>query len=267
MDFRGASADSFAAVRADLASVGGGSEAARVADDLFSVAVLLRAEPALRRVATDVSVAAEAKQGLVRELLGSTLGTAAMGIVETAVTRRWTRTRDLADALERASEIAVITSAEDADRLADELFGAAEVVRSHPDLRDALSDPTRSAADKTALVDSLFGGRVSPAVATLLKQALAGSYRTLGVALETYRRVAADVHDRSVATVRAAQPLREADRDRLAAALRSQYGREVHLDVVVDPTVIGGLRVEIDHDVIDGTVAGRLDEARRQLAG
>ena len=37
--------------------------------------------------------------------------------------------------------------------------------------------------------------------------------------------------------------------------------------VVQDADVIGGLRVEIGDDVIDGTVAGRLDDARRRLAG
>ena len=41
----------------------------------------------------------------------------------------------------------------------------------------------------------------------------------------------------------------------------------MHLNVVVDPDVIGGIRVEIGDDVIDGTVASRLDDARRKLAG
>ena len=37
--------------------------------------------------------------------------------------------------------------------------------------------------------------------------------------------------------------------------------------MMVDPEVMGGIRVEIGDDVIDGTVANRLDEARRSLAG
>jgi F-type H+-transporting ATPase subunit delta len=37
--------------------------------------------------------------------------------------------------------------------------------------------------------------------------------------------------------------------------------------VVVDPELIGGLRVEIGDDVIEGTVASRLDDARRRIAG
>jgi F-type H+-transporting ATPase subunit delta len=41
----------------------------------------------------------------------------------------------------------------------------------------------------------------------------------------------------------------------------------VHLNMVVDPDVLGGVRVEIGDDVIDGTVAGRLDDAKRLLVG
>ena len=67
--------------------------------------------------------------------------------------------------------------------------------------------------------------------------------------------------------MRVAQPLTDGERDRLAQAPRQQYGREVHLNEVVDPDVLGGIRVEIGDDVIDGTVASRLDDARRKLAG
>ena len=65
----------------------------------------------------------------------------------------------------------------------------------------------------------------------------------------------------------AALPLTEAQRQRLGAALARTYGREVRLNIDVDPTVIGGLRVQIGGELFDGTMLGRLDEARRRLAG
>jgi len=113
----------------------------------------------------------------------------------------------------------------------------------------------------------LLDGKALPATVTLAKQALAGTYRTVTAALATYREVTAEVRGEAVATVRVARALSDADQKRLAEVLGRQYATTVHLNVVVDPDVIGGVRVEIGDEVIDGTIASRLDDARRRLVG
>jgi F-type H+-transporting ATPase subunit delta len=263
--FRGASADAYAATAGTLAGQG---DAGTVGQDLFGVADLLRAEPGLRRVATDVSVPGEAKAGLLRQVLEGKVSDLALAVVTVAVAQRWTSGRDLPDALERLGVVSVARSAGgDAGRLEDELFAFGQVLQDNPGLRDALSDPARSRTDKSRLLADLLGDKVLPATITLVQQSLSGSYRTVGVALADYQKVAAEVRGQGVATVRVARPLADADRQRLADSLSRTYGREIHLNVVVDPEVIGGIRVEIGDDVIDGTVSSRLDEARRRLAG
>jgi F-type H+-transporting ATPase subunit delta len=261
MTLRGPSAGSVAALRAALTDSASGEE-------LFGVAGVLRSEPSLRRVATDVSIPGEAKAGLMQQVFGAKLGVDAMALLGMAVASRWSATRDLADALELLGVIAVAKSVgSDSGRLSDELFAFGQIVTAHPDLRDALSDPARSIADKRGLVRGLLEDKALPATVALVDQALSGSYRTVSVALSEYEQVAAEVHGQGVATVRVARPLAEADKTRLAAALKRQYDRDVHLNEIVDPDVIGGIRVEIGDDVIDGTVLSRLDDARRRLAG
>lgn len=269
MQLRGASADALAGLLELMESkLRGGTDAARLGDDLFTLAALLRGEAGLRRVATDVSVEAAAKQDLLNGLFAGKVDAAALEILNEAVARRWTVSRDLADSLEHLSEVAIVKSAgTESGRLSDELFALATVVKDNPALRDALSDPTRSREDKSTLVTSLLEGKALPATVTLAKQSLAGTYRTVAVALSTYQQVAATAHGERVATVRVAHPLSDADRQRLTDALSRQYDRQLHLNVVIDPDVIGGIRVEIGDDVIDGTVSSRLDEARRKLAG
>jgi F-type H+-transporting ATPase subunit delta len=53
----------------------------------------------------------------------------------------------------------------------------------------------------------------------------------------------------------------------MTKALTDIYHRAVHLDVVVDPAVIGGVRVMVGDDLIDSSVETRLAEAQRQLIG
>jgi len=244
-------------------------EFAALADDLFRAAALLRSEAALRRAVTDASTPAEAKASLVHGLLDDKLGAPAVDLLAQAAGLRWVAARDLADAVEHLGVVAAVRSAgrRESVRLSDELFVVAQVVEENADLRIALSDPVRSTDDKRQLLRGLLAERALPATVTLVEQALAGSFRSFHAAVTEYQKVAAATQGEGVALVRVARELTEAERARLEQALSTQYGRPVHLNIEVDPGLLGGMRVEIGDDVIDGTVVSRLDDARRRLAG
>jgi F-type H+-transporting ATPase subunit delta len=268
---QGASADSLVTLTEALtASVDRGADAVRIADDVFAVSAVLRREPSLRRIATDVSIDDEAKVGLVRNIFGDKLAPESLELVSKAAGRRWVSSRDLGYALELLGVIAVVKGADragQADDLEDELFAFGQLVKDNPELRDALSDPSRTDDDKRNLLHSLLDGKATPATIRLAEQSVTGTHRTVSVAIDEYQKVAAQHRSRLVATVRVARAVADHDAQRLASALSGQYGRPVHLNVVVDPDIIGGMRVEIGDDVIDGTVLSRLDDARRRLAG
>ncbi len=268
---RGASAESLAALTDALAAaLDGGADGMRVADDLFAVSGLLRGQPSLRRLLTDVSVDADAKGRLVHQILDAKLDPASVDLVAQAAGRRWAATRDLGDALEQLGVVAVVDASDRAgqgDALEEELFGYGQLVSGTPQLRDALSDPSRSVSDRADLVRTLLEGKVTPGTLRLAGQSVSGSHRTVAVAVGAFSRIAAAHRRRLVGVVRVARPLTDSDRQRLAAVLSRQYSRPVHLNEVVEPGLLGGIRVEIGDDVIDGSVASRLDDARRRLAG
>jgi F-type H+-transporting ATPase subunit delta len=242
---------------------------AEIGQDLFGIAALLRSEPGLRRTVTDVSTPGEAKSALVHGILDGKVSAKAADLAAAGAAARWIGTRDLADALEHLGVVAVVRSAgrPAAGQLSDQLFLVGQTVDGNPELQIALSDPVRTVADKRGLLEDLFGAKVLPAAMTLAGQALSGSFRSFGAAVEEYQKVAAATNGENVALVRVARPLSSPEQSRLQQALSAAYDRPVHLNVEVDPTLLGGVRVEIGDDVIDGTVVARLDEARRRLAG
>ena len=263
---RGASAEAQAQLISELE--GSGANEQKLGEELFGVATLLRNEPALRRIATDAAIEPAAKADLAGNVFGNALDDVSLGLVKSAVKQRWTRTRDLADVIEYLGVLATVRSAGDDGRtISDELFEVRRAVDEAAGLRNALSDPARSASDKAGLLRTLFGGKVLPGTLLLVEQAANGSHGAIDGALENYQHIAAQAVGEKIATVHTARELSDDERARLAETLGTQYDSAIHLLVLVDPDVVGGLRVSIGDDVIDGTVASKLEDAQRRLAG
>jgi F-type H+-transporting ATPase subunit delta len=245
-----------------------GSDAGRLGDDLFAFALTLDAHHALRRALTEPAVPGEVKSRLLHSLVEGKIAAEALEVVDVAVQNRWSRSRDLADSLERASVAAHVASADaegNLDTLEDNLFRFDRIVEADPGLRELLSDSDKSLEGKRKLLHTLLDGKVDDSTARLLGQAVAARHHSLSGVLEMYQQVAADRRKSLVATVWVAAPLSEDHKDRLATALAEEYAHEVHLNVIIDPEVLGGVRVAVRDEVIDASVESRLKQAHRRL--
>lgn len=273
MTMQGTSRQSLAAARESLETLvrAGDSDLLRLGDELFAVASLLDRESSLRRALTDPARTGDDRAELARGILGGQVSPATADVIAWVVRSRWSAPRELADAVELLGAEALVASAETAGRLdavEDELFRTSRVIAGSDELRAALSDQTAPVQRRVELAEGLLAGKVADETLRLVRRAVvAPRGRGLDRTLETFADVAADRRSRLVAVVTAAVPLTEEQRERLARALARTYGHEVHLNVEVDPSLVGGVRVEIGDEVIDGTVLSRLHEARRRLAG
>ena len=138
----------------------------------------------------------------------------------------------------------------------DQLFRFARFVESNPDLRNVLADRSIDRSRRQELVGELLRGRATDATIMLAKRAVAARERTFANTIEGYVTLAAAQKNRVVATVRVAKPLTSDQRDRLHAALTKQIGRDVAIQEVIDPDILGGVRVELGDEVFEGTVVG-----------
>ena len=158
-----------------------------------------------------------------------------------------------------------------ADTLEDELFPFERIVPTPPTLRDALSDPPRSVERQARLLRGPARGQGRrghhPARRAGGRRHPPHGRRSRS---RTYQKVAASRRERLVATGpggprRSASPTAE---QRLRGGPRpASTAARCTSTSWSTPRSLGGVRVEIGDDVIDGTVASRLDDARRRLAG
>lgn len=269
----GASREALAAARERLDALtdSTSADAGSLAEELAAVTGLLHHEVSLRRALTDPAQDGGTKADLVRRLLGDRLSGGGADLVSGMVRSRWSQPRDLVDALEELADLADLTAAQQAgalDDVEDELFRFGRILSANNDLRAALTDRKATTPAKSELLRSLLGHRANAVTVRLVTRLVSAPRgRNLEAGLRSLSGLAADRRDRMVAVVTSAVPLSTAQKQRLGAALAKLYGRTMHLNLDVDPAVVGGMRVQVGDEIINGSLADRLEDASRRLAG
>jgi F-type H+-transporting ATPase subunit delta len=249
-----------------------GQSLLNLADELFAVGRLFDSQPSLRRALSDPSVKPGDRAGLVRRIFGGgKVSETALDLVETLARQRWSRPMDLVEAAATLAQEAALDGAiarGELDNVEDELFRFGRIVAADQALSRILTDRAAPSAGKAELLDRLLTQRVSPATALLLRNVLTGSHvGNAEVTIERLSEAASRRRGQSVAHVISAVALTAAQERRLADVLGRLYGRSVGLQVTIDPEVLGGLVVRVGDEVLDGSIAHRLEAAGRRLAG
>lgn len=243
-----------------------------LASELFAVVDVLDHNGTLRRAVTDSSRDAAARQGIVNSVFDGKISSQAMAVLTNAVAQRWSEDSDLSDALERAAVLAVIASAQSRggvnalDEVLNELLTFVRTVDSNAQAQEALSDHQASKEAKKKLAVAL-GGPATTAEGVLLLERVGSNPRGLHAAraADEFAEIIVKRQNRYIARVTSAINLSQAQLERLGRALNAVYGRELKLDVSVDPAVLGGLRVQVGDEVIDGTVETRMSDLSRSI--
>lgn len=270
---RGASADSLAIVASQFGGVldSAGIDPGATGQELFEVSRVLEGQGRLLRVLTDPGAGPERKAGLIGTLFGGRVSEPAVEVLTGLVRQRWSAPGDLVDAVEHLGILATLADAErrgDLERVEEELFQFARLIDGQPALSQGFDRLRGDAERRAALSESLLGGKVSEPSLGLVRQAVA---RVTGAKASErvmdFAQAATARRRRAMAVVTSAVPLQQDQQDRLGDILRRFYGREVQLNLEVDPSVVGGLRITVGDEVFDASVENRLEVARRRMAG
>jgi F-type H+-transporting ATPase subunit delta len=250
--------------RSALAGLGGKAQLA-TGEQLLAAGRVLGTSFQLRAALADPSGDRDAKLSIVNAVFASVDASARelLGVIATNV---WSSEDDLLAGVEEIGIRALALSAPSSD-IEAELFAFGSVVTSDSQLELAVGSKLGSDESKAALIERLLGSKASKqtvAIVSHLVQQPRG--RRIGELLRFATSVVADEAGLAVATVTTASAISPAQLTRLTAALSANYGRGLRINHVIDPSLVGGVRVQLGDEVIDGSVASRLNELRLQLA-
>jgi F-type H+-transporting ATPase subunit delta len=247
------------------------NDAAQFSNDLFTILTVLSKSVGMRRALTDNARDAGAKAELISNLFGKNISATAQSILASAASLRWSNPSELADAIEQLAveaESFVADKNNELDQVEDQLFDFARVLTANPELRQALNTAADSDSGKVALLESITKGKYANSTLNLLRRVVVlRRGRNLDATLAAYSHCVSIRRNRVVAHVKTAVALDPAQQKNLVTALGKAIGKSVHINVEVDPKVLGGISIRYGDEIIDGTVVNRLAEASRALVG
>ena len=135
-----------------------------------------------------------------------------------------------------------------------------------PEYRALLASPAISKKERLAALDTAFRGKIPDILLAILRMMVSrGHISALNGMARDYDELARGYQGESMAVVTSAVPLKEAETVALRAKLEKKLGRRVTLQCREDPELIGGIRVEVDGRIIDGSVRNKLEEIKEVM--
>ena len=159
--------------------------------------------------------------------------------------------------------LAVASAESNGAQIEDEIYRFSQVLQSSEDLKSTLSDASIPSARRQQIVEDLLDGQATQTTVALVSMIVAaGMGSDIKAIADRVIGLGAESRDKAVAEVYSVVDLSSDQQQRLAAALKSATGKDVEMKIIIDESVMGGLLVQIEDEVIDGTVRTRLKQLR-----
>ena len=245
-------------------------DAWRIGNELFTITKVLDDSIQLERARTDPSRPVADKVAVLKELLGDNAHPMTMEIMTDLVSRRWSRARDIANAVEDFGVDAMMYYADATDatlQVSIELSELHSALLNLPVVRAKLYDYQATSEARVKLFREVFSGKTLNKVTMRLAEHATCNLRrrryleTIQWLINKFSRHMGE----SMVTVTTATPLKKEQIKRLVEVYSAKVGRQVHINSVVDPTVLGGMRIQVGDEVTDNTVVAQLQNLHRKV--
>ncbi|MBT1174015.1 F0F1 ATP synthase subunit delta [Bifidobacterium sp. LC6] len=245
-------------------------DAWRIGNELFKITSVLDHNIALERALTDPSRPVADKVAVLNELFKGEAHPMTVEIMTDLVARRWSRARDIANAVEDFGVDAMMYYADATDatlQVSIELSRLHSALLTLPVVRAKLYDDQAPSEARVKLFREIFEGKGLNKITMRLAEHATCNLRrrryleTIQWLINKFSRHMGE----SMVTVTTATPLKKEQIERLVKVYSAKAGRPVHINSVVDPSVLGGMRIQVGDEVTDNTVVAQLQHLNRTV--
>ena len=231
-------------------------DAWRIGNELFTITKVLDDSIQLERALTDPSRPVADKVAVLKELLGDNAHPMTM--------------ENIANAVEDFGVDAMMYYADATDatlQVSIELSELHSALLNLPVVRAKLYDYQATSEARVKLFREVFSGKTLNKVTMRLAEHATCNLRrrryleTIQWLINKFSRHMGE----SMVTVTTATPLKKEQIKRLVEVYSAKVGRQVHINSVVDPTVLGGMRIQVGDEVTDNTVVAQLQNLHRKV--
>ena len=153
------------------------------------------------------------------------------------------------------------------DEFYDSLKLAEGIFKENPEYLQFLSTPSIPKTERTAALEAAFSGKISTHILSFLQLLCEhGKTEQLFDCVAEYGRLREWSAGTVVAVVKTVAELDDAQKQGLIKSLEKRTGKRVTLDIVIDSALLGGIAVEIDGQLLDGSVKTNLKRAREVIS-
>ena len=169
--------------------------------------------------------------------------------------------------LDRRYALALYKVAEEkgkVDQFLDELKNIVELIDKDADFQMLIHHPSVSTQNKKKLFENIFEGKVEADVLSFLKLLLEkGRILEVGSMLKQMEIIYLEKHNTAIAEIKTVVPLLENEKTELVSNLQKKFNKTIILKEELDSSILGGIFVKIDNEVIDGTVKSNIEEMKK----
>lgn len=151
-------------------------------------------------------------------------------------------------------------------KLVDEIKADVEQIRSiikdNPEYLDIVSSPALTLSNRLSLIDEAFGDKNEYVVSFLKLLCENKSIATLNAIIDEFFVLITELENRAVAKIYYAFELNDSQKEKLLKKLKGITNKEIDPIYIEDKDLIGGIKIELDGKVLDGSLSSRLNNIK-----